>query len=48
MENDPFLVLAAAFAGGLAYYILEPFFPKFDEADLGASKVCGLHHTPDT
>ncbi|GLI62396.1 hypothetical protein VaNZ11_005013 [Volvox africanus] len=30
-EGDPFLVLAAAIAGALTYYILEPMFPKMDD-----------------
>jgi ZIP family zinc transporter len=30
-EADTFLVLAAAITGGIAYYLLEPLFPKMDE-----------------
>eukprot|EP00198_Chlamydomonas_reinhardtii_P005322 XP_001694658.1 ZIP family transporter [Chlamydomonas reinhardtii] len=30
-ESDPLLILAAAGAGSLAYYVAEPFFPKMDE-----------------
>jgi hypothetical protein len=29
LENDALLVLAAALGGGLAYYVLEPYFPEF-------------------
>jgi len=34
LENDTFLVLGSALGGGMVYYILEPFFPKVDEAQL--------------
>ncbi|KAG2437289.1 hypothetical protein HXX76_005947 [Chlamydomonas incerta] len=30
-ESDPLLILAAAGAGALTYYVAEPFFPKMDE-----------------
>lgn len=34
MENDAFLVCASAVGGALAYYILEPMFPKVEGGDL--------------
>ena len=34
VENDTFMVLACALGGALAYYILEPFFPKVEEEQL--------------
>lgn len=41
-ESDPLLILAAAGAGSLAYYVAEPFFPKMDEGHDHLAKVCGL------
>jgi ZIP family zinc transporter len=41
LENDALLVCASTLAGGVAYYVLEPLFPKVDEEHLG--KVCARH-----
>lgn len=41
-EHNPVYVLASAAGGGLAYYLLEPFFPKVEEEDF--VKV-GILHT---
>lgn len=40
LEHDAFLVCAAAMGGALAYYITEPFFPKFAEEELIKVRGC--------
>ena len=42
LENDTFMVLACALGGALAYYILEPLFPKVDEEQLVKVRAPGM------
>jgi hypothetical protein len=40
LENDGFLVCAAAVGGGLTYYVLEPLFPKVDHDEMVVKVRC--------